>query len=237
MRTDVKIYKFFGDKNQDYDEIIQSGCYVDRDKTIDLSKIFFMEQVHSDQVYTLTVTDVLCEGVLNHDVSGELIQEKNILLACDGIVSNQKDIYLAIKTADCFPIFLYDEKKAIIGVAHSGREGTKLQIIAKIIDMMQEIYHCSTQDIICEIGPGICHQHYQVSPDLALDFYQTLSISEVDYYLDLQKIIYETALKKLLQPQHIITNSICTFENTNYYSYRRNQILKRQVSLLGMENV
>ena len=41
----------------------------------------------------------------------------------DGLVTQDPEIILTLKVADCVPVFLHDPSKNIIGLLHSGRRG------------------------------------------------------------------------------------------------------------------
>ncbi|MDD5713005.1 MAG: peptidoglycan editing factor PgeF [Smithellaceae bacterium] len=80
----------------------------------------------------------------------------------DAIITDQADIAIGIKTADCVPIFLADRQKKIIAVIHAGWKGTALGIVAKVVDVMVGRFSCAATDILAAIGPAIGPCCYQV---------------------------------------------------------------------------
>lgn len=88
--------------------------------------------------------------------------ERHKMASYDAIVTNQPGIALAIKTADCVPIFFVDRIKRVIGVAHAGWRGTSLNISAKVVGALREKFSCNTSDITAVIGPAIGQCCYQV---------------------------------------------------------------------------
>ncbi len=81
----------------------------------------------------------------------------------DGLVSKDKNIALAILTADCAPILFADKERAIIGAAHAGWKGAVSGIMQNIIKAMHNI-GAKKNNIIVTIGPTICAKHYEIGP-------------------------------------------------------------------------
>ena len=85
----------------------------------------------------------------------------------DAIVTNRTNLAICIKTADCVPVFFVDRLKKIIAVAHAGWRSTALKISAKVIELMQNQYGSSLQNILVAIGPSIGKCCYQVDSAVA----------------------------------------------------------------------
>ena len=216
----MQIVKFLGDSKQEYLQILHDGFIkLPDDKSINISNVCFMEQIHSGNVVVINV-----------------IPTPNIIPQCDGLITSAKNIFLAVRTADCYPILVFDDQNEVIAVAHSGREGTKLKILEKIIMIMKERFYCIPENIKVEIGVGICAKHYQVSTQIADEFKAVFPDLDISEYLDLQKVIIDTALKSGISAKNIIIGTDCTFESENYFSFRRDKNAKRQVSGIGMIN-
>jgi len=49
--------------------------------------------------------------------------KKQIYDNTDGIITREKNIFLGIFSADCFPVLLYDPNEQIAGIAHAGYQG------------------------------------------------------------------------------------------------------------------
>ena len=52
-------------------------------------------------------------------------------MKADAVITNQKKLPIAVLTADCVPILLYDYKKNIIAAIHAGWKGAFKGIIKK----------------------------------------------------------------------------------------------------------
>ena len=82
-------------------------------------KIFLLNQIHSNKfIY----------------IDENFKPQKKI--KADAVITNQKNIPIAILTADCVPLLLYDDKKHIIAAIHAGWRGAFKNIIYKVIHFM-----------------------------------------------------------------------------------------------------
>ena len=83
-------------------------------------------------------------------------------IKADAIVTDNPNITLFMRFADCVPILVYDPVKQVIGIIHAGWMGTVKKIIHTTIKTMKEKYGCAASDLVCGIGPSIGVCHYQV---------------------------------------------------------------------------
>jgi hypothetical protein len=178
-----------------------------------------MDQIHSDIV-------------VNLDDSPEMVN--NVIPRCDGLITSLKGVYLAVKTADCFPILIYDEERQVVAAIHSGCESTRLQILEVVLKIMYDRYACKAENIKVEIGAGISRKNYQVSDEIAESFRKTFEDMEIDEYLDLNKIIVDTAMRNNILAKNMTLCGDCTYDDDKYYSFRRDKTQKRQLSIIGM---
>ena len=116
-------------------------------------KIFLLHQVHSNKFVFV-------------DKSFKL-NKKN--MKADAIITNQKKLPIAVLTADCVPILLYDYKKNIIAAIHAGWKGAFKGIIKKVINFMLS-KGCKNNSIIAAIGPCIRQSNYNVREDFKKKF-------------------------------------------------------------------
>jgi len=99
---------------------------------------------------------------------------------------------------------------------------------------MYNRYNSKPENIKIEIGAGISAKNYQVSEDIVCSFQNTFDDKSIGEYLDLRKIIIDTAIKNDISLKNITSCIDCTFEDNNYYSFRRDKTQKRQLSIIGM---
>lgn len=84
----------------------------------------------------------------------------------DGLITDQTDVALLIKFADCTPVVLYDPVKKVQASVHSGWRGTTKQISLKAIERMVEQFECDKETILAYVGPSINLANYEVGPEV-----------------------------------------------------------------------
>ncbi|MDO8610567.1 MAG: peptidoglycan editing factor PgeF [bacterium] len=172
---------------------------------------------------------IICKLNLVHGTKIVVVDstyDSNIEYEGDGFVTNQSDIILSITVGDCFPIYLYDPKKHVIGIAHAGWRGIVNGIISNFIQAVIKNYDSNPNDIIVGIGPGIQKCHFIVKNDVIPQFkkYSEFIQQKDDekYFVDLSGII-----QKQLKDQDVTQfkqNLDCTYCNGDqYFSYRRDK--------------
>lgn len=193
---------------------------------IDLDKLFFTEQVHGNNVVYIS----------KEDLKGRFYENK--ISNTDGLITDDKDIFLVTKYADCMPIIAYDPIKNVLGLAHSGWRGTLIDMPKMLIIKMINKFGSSPENIFVSIGPSIGQESFEVGIDVAEKFYnkfgdQFIIEKNKKFYIDLWRIaekqIYETGVR------NIEISMIDTFKNTEFfYSYRKEKTIKRFAVITGL---
>jgi YfiH family protein len=160
--------------------------------------------------------------------ANEPVQGRRWVARADGIITNQPDVPLVMRYADCVPLLVYDPVVKAIGLGHAGWRGTVKGMAANMVRAMQQAYGSKPADIQAVIGPSISPERYQVGEEVvaaAHDYYgESADIIRRDpadgtAYLDLW-----TA--NMLDFQQVgVTDlevmGICTYQNTtDFHSHR-----------------
>jgi copper oxidase (laccase) domain-containing protein len=132
---------------------------------------------------------------------------------CDGFVTNQREVALGIYVADCCAVYIVDAKTPAIGLVHSGRKGSELNIAGRALDLMREKFGSNFGDIIVQLSPCIRPPHY-----------------EIDFAAQVREQCRERGVDK------IYDNGTCTAcDLESYYSYRAEKgKTGRMLALLGL---
>ncbi|MDR1217473.1 MAG: peptidoglycan editing factor PgeF [Oscillospiraceae bacterium] len=85
----------------------------------------------------------------------------------DGLITAQSGVALAVFTADCTPILLYDPVRGAIGAVHAGWRGTAANIAGAAAAAMERELGCSPADIRAAIGPCISQCCFETDSDVA----------------------------------------------------------------------
>ena len=179
-------------------------------------KIASPEQVHSAQV--------------------DLAESPGEYLGMDGLVTQNPDIVLTLKVADCVPVYLYEPCKKMIGMVHSGWRGTVEKIVPNTIQLMLE-NGAETGEIRCFLGPAIGICCYEVNGEVAHKFdaeatiklenaCPPFSVDQNDQRRGKWKVgLHEQISLQLaaagIPEENIQTSDMCTYESQDCHSYRR----------------
>ena len=111
--------------------------------------------------------------ILNQTHSSKVIKiNKNNLNKknnADGMITSLENVVLGVLTADCAPIFIYDNKKKIICCLHSGWKGTLSNISKNAIRLFDK-HNTKNTDLVAIIGPCLGAKNYEVDKDFKKEF-------------------------------------------------------------------
>lgn len=73
---------------------------------------------------------------------------------------------IAIFTADCLSLFIFDPLTPSIGIVHAGWRSTKEQIARKALEAMHKEFHASLSQVHVGMGPALKSCCYEVGVSL-----------------------------------------------------------------------
>jgi YfiH family protein len=88
----------------------------------------------------------------------------------DALLENAVGSVIAVKTADCIPILLADERTRTVAAIHAGWRGTAARIAQAAVSAMRERFGTRPADLHAAIGPGIGVCCYEVGPEVMAQF-------------------------------------------------------------------
>lgn len=151
------------------------------------------------------------------------------LIEADGYVTNQKNVPLAIFTADCIPLLLEDKAAGVIGAIHCGWRSTVADIEKQAIDKMVML-GAKPENICAAIGPAIDRCCFEVGPEVIEAVEKLLTKNAECFYekkangkfmLSLRDVVKERLLELGLVEENIEFIGKCTLCNPElYYSHR-----------------
>ncbi len=143
---------------------------------------------------------------------------------CDGFVTKDKGVTLAVRTADCVPILFYDGKAEVIGAVHAGWRGTVDRIQQNCVRAMCGL-GSKPDDITVLIGACIHKCCYKVGEDFKNTLCEKLGREmtdryvSVDMYADLVGLNIE--LLEEMGVKNITASPDCTCCKSDlYFSHR-----------------
>ena len=171
----------------------------------DLPQVVNIRQVHGSRVIVLD----------------KLFFPKDTIEEADGLITNLKNLPLAVRTADCLPIFLYDAFSQSIGLVHAGWRGSQQGIVGEALKLMKQFYHSEVKNVKVILGPTIRSCCYQVGNEFADHFPRETMKRENSYYLDLPEANKHQLIDFGIQEENIFDSGVCTCCHKEYFSYRR----------------
>jgi YfiH family protein len=179
---------------------------------IDASRLVCARQVHGDSVTCVSAADA-GRGWDTDDTS---------IPDSDALITDRRRVPLAVFTADCLPVFLYDAQNQVIALVHAGWRGTQENIAGKTVHAMMKHYGCQPENIYAGFGPAIRGCCYEVGEEFTGRFKHGLICREERYYLDLVKANKEQLRSREVKTSNMFDSGICTVcRNDEYFSYRR----------------
>lgn len=141
----------------------------------------------------------------------------------DAMITDKKGLGLAISTADCAAIFIYDKLNKIIAGVHSGWRGTEKKILLATLNKLKAEFNSRSENIVAYIAPSIGQKNYEVGAEVACLFDNKYLIpSGEKYLLDVAGANYDMLKEFGLQEENIEKSSLCSYELKELlHSYRR----------------
>ena len=178
-------------------------------------KIFLLHQIHSNKFIFIN----------------NKFKYKKKRIKADAIITTQSKLPIAVLTADCVPLLIYDKRKNMIAAIHAGWRGAFKGIVKKVINFMLK-NGCKKDDIIAALGPCIKQNNYNVKEDFQKKFIKKDKKNKIFFkkkknmiYFDLPNFVISQL--KSIKITNIDSINIDTFDKkNNFFSARRSLGLK-----------
>ncbi len=172
--------------------------------------IIRMQQIHGIEVKIVTLAD-----------SGS-VQAK-----ADGLITKDKRLFLCIRTADCLPLILFDNKQQTLAAVHAGYKGVYANIAQEAISKMIKL-GSKPGNIVVGIGPSIRDCCYSIDESRVNEFRHKYP-EKIDYlvyrgqqaFLSLQSLVkWQLRTAGVLQ-ENIFDAMMCTQDHDDkFFSFR-----------------
>ncbi|MGQ9618234.1 MAG: peptidoglycan editing factor PgeF [Candidatus Aminicenantia bacterium] len=184
------------------------------------SKLITIKQIHSSKVLRIG-------------------RDMENLPTGDGLITNEIELFVGIKTADCLSILIVDEKKRAVGALHAGWRGTLKEIVKEGIKRMSEEFGSNPSDLIAILGPSISICCYEIGEDvekiLKNSFSEFLEYRNNKVFFNLREANKNLLLESGVREEKIFDVSLCTkCEGDLFFSHRRGES-DRNISFIGIQ--
>jgi polyphenol oxidase len=150
----------------------------------------------------------------------------------DIIISDDPDVAIGVRVADCAPVLLHDPVTHAVGAAHAGWRGTAAGAAAAAVRAMEAAFGSRPADLIAAIGPCLGACCGEVGPDVVEAFRAgRATAAEIDAwftpgrgdrsYLDLERANRDQLVRAGMKPDATFTSGLCTKTcHDRLHSYR-----------------
>lgn len=170
------------------------------------ANVAIQKQIHSD-----IITEVSCGGLVGES---------------DALITKNKGIGLAISSADCVPIFIYDRQNEIVVGIHSGWRGTQKQVLKKTLAKLESEFKSKPENLFAYIGPSVSLLNYEIGDEVAVQFDKKYILEQdKKLFLDVVKVNLDFLTDFGMELKQIEVSPLCSYkENKLLHSYRRDGV-------------
>ena len=144
----------------------------------------------------------------------------------DALIATEDNLILAVTTADCLPLFIWNDEAGVIGIAHAGWKGLAEGIVRELIKSMLKLHKLPLNRFHCLIGASVGPCCYIVDAE-RLKKFAAYPFCEIHYregekvHLDLRKIARIALNRQGIPLENIEIFPQCTACGNEYPSHRR----------------
>jgi polyphenol oxidase len=170
----------------------------------------------------------------------------------DALATDRRGILLVIRTADCLPVLLADEKRNVVAAVHAGWRGTSRRILARVVRELGERYGSLPSSLAAVLGPCIGPACYEVGEDVRTSFREAGRGEDAaifrapearrsgrtgKYLLDLRAANRLQLAAEGVRPDAVFDVPLCTHCDDRLLSYRRDRdTTARLYNFIGIRN-
>ncbi len=211
-------------------DVGDNACLVEKNKTkvsayFNKDELVFTHQVHGSDVLVFKNADTDRPG------------PDKVVLEGDAMITDVPGKMLAIKAADCQPVFLFDPVQKVVANIHSGWRGSLQNIIKSTLNRMKSDFSCNPSNIIAGIGPSLgpcCGEFIHFKREIPEPYWKYKD--ERDHF-DFWAISLDQLCAAGVPAENIHISRICTSCHTDlFFSYRKEGITGRFAAVIGLKN-
>ncbi len=140
----------------------------------------------------------------------------------DGLVTDENELALVIRTADCVPVFFFDPAHRSIGLVHAGWRGAQKKILSEAVELLRRKYQSEPRRLRVAMGPSICPRCYEVGEEFRDYFPSFVEQRSGRNFFNLRGALKQELAQKGVKPGAIIKSDFCTACSVNqFFSARK----------------
>lgn len=212
------------------EEILHNRQQLATALNVKLQDFVCAEQTHSTNGYEVTSTDkgrgarTMTDAIPN----------------TDALYTAEPNMMLCTFSADCVPVLFHHEKTGIIGVIHSGWQGTVKEITPHVFQHLIEERHCDPTYFHVQIGMAISQEKFEVDGDVYEKFARLTYADDHmfyrkqtgKYHIDNRQVVKKQCERMGIPSSQIVVDEACTYASTEGFSYRKNKQAGRHLAFI-----
>jgi polyphenol oxidase len=157
----------------------------------------------------------------------------------DALISNTKNVQLAVTIADCTPILIFDPVQHAVAAIHAGWRGTVQGIVTRTLQSMKQYFGTNPAHCLAYVGTCIDACSFEVGEEVAEHFNEThkhWNTEKGRFFIDLKNANRSQLLEAGVPASQIETSAYSTvLDNRDYFSYRFEKgVTGRLLATIGM---
>ena len=94
------------------------------------------------------------------DVDTKSLKQHFNFIACDGLITSNKEVALTLFPADCIPLVIYSPNSETRALLHVGRRGAETNLIEDAINYIVKNKHIDIKKLFFYFGPSVSKDSY-----------------------------------------------------------------------------
>ena len=158
----------------------------------------------------------------------------------DALYTYEPNLLLCCFTSDCVPVIFYHEVTGLIGIIHSGWQGTVKEITLKVLEHLIKFEDCDLKYLNVVIGAALSQEMFEVDEDVYEKFknlgyaddFIYFNENTHKYHINNQLVVRKQCERKGIGSDKIMIDRVCTFRDPEHFSYRQDKNCGRHMSFV-----
>ncbi|MEW6775903.1 MAG: peptidoglycan editing factor PgeF [Bdellovibrionota bacterium] len=196
----------------------QSLTELAKESGVSQSRIIYPQQEHGAEVLTIMQE--------NPPSDFETLRQ----VRADAVVTDIPGLLIGVRTADCVPILLYDERAGIVAAVHAGWRGTVAGVLERTLEILFKQFHSEPATLHAAVGPSVSFESFEVDEQVLARFRERFAFWSRfarptrgnKWFIDLKMINAYILAAAGISEKALDVSPHCTVQDKAlFYSYRR----------------
>lgn len=215
---------------EDPEQVVENRKKLASSLHCELSDFVCANQTHSSNFHHVTLEDK-GRGATHVDTA---------IKDTDALYTYDPNLLVCGFVADCVPVIFHNKESGLIGVIHSGWQGTVKEISLRVFNHLIQVEQCHPKDLHVQIGPSLSQEKFEVDEDVYLKFKALGYTDDFMYYnehtrkyhIDNQQTVKRQLELAGIPAKHILIDQTCTYRSPNGFSYREDKQTGRHIAFI-----